>query len=208
MKISMRGSRQYGFTMVELLIAVGIMALLGTVGSLLLNTSLENQAAIEARQQTLERMALALTVFRRDVEQITPRIPRDSQGDAMAANLVAEQVGDNSEVEFVHAGRRVLPGRGLGGTLERVRYVREEKELIRYSAAVADPTTNTPWQRQVLLNDVSEFVVELYDGNRWSTFWPPSTQVTAAQPRSLRMTISTGIWPDIQLNVLLPELAQ
>jgi general secretion pathway protein J len=92
--------RQNGFTMVELLIAVGIMALLGTIGSLLLNSSLENQAAIEARQQALERVALALTIFRRDVEQITQRIPRDSQGDAMAANIVAEQVGENSELEF------------------------------------------------------------------------------------------------------------
>jgi len=202
----MRGRRQKGFTLVELLIAVGIMALLGTVGAMLLNSSLENQAAIDTRQQGLERVALALTVFRRDVEQITQRIPRDAQGDKMAANLLAEQVGEDSELEFVHGGRRILPGRGLGSTLERVRYVREEKELIRYSAAVADPSGNTPWQRQVLLRDVSAFVVELYDGNRWSTFWPPSTQVSASQPRSLRMTVSTGPWPDIQLNVLLPEL--
>ena len=63
----MRGERHQGFTLVELLIAVGIMALLGTVGALLLNSSLENQAAIEKRQQALERVALALTVFRRDV---------------------------------------------------------------------------------------------------------------------------------------------
>ncbi|MFT6578044.1 MAG: general secretion pathway protein J [Zhongshania sp.] len=204
--MAMRGRRQKGFTLVELLIAVGIMALLGTVGAMLLNSSLENQAAIDTRQQGLERVALALTVFRRDVEQITQRIPRDAQGDKMAANLLAEQVGEDSELEFVHGGRRILPGRGLGSTLERVRYVREEKELIRYSAAVADPSGNTPWQRQVLLRDVSAFVVELYDGNRWSTFWPPSTQVSASQPRSLRMTVSTGPWPDIQLNVLLPEL--
>ncbi|MBQ0761055.1 MAG: type II secretion system minor pseudopilin GspJ [Zhongshania sp.] len=206
MSMAMRGRRQKGFTLVELLIAVGIMALLGTVGAMLLNSSLENQAAIDTRQQGLERVALALTVFRRDVEQITQRIPRDAQGDKMAANLLAEQVGEDSELEFVHGGRRILPGRGLGSTLERVRYVREEKELIRYSAAVADPSGNTPWQRQVLLRDVSAFVVELYDGNRWSTFWPPSTQVSASQPRSLRMTVSTGPWPDIQLNVLLPEL--
>ncbi|MFT6551943.1 MAG: general secretion pathway protein J [Zhongshania marina] len=204
----MRGGRHQGFTLVELLIAVGIMALLGTVGALLLNSSLENQAAIEKRQQALERVALALTVFRRDVEQLIPRIPRDEQGDPMPANIVAEQVGEDSELEFVHGGRRVLPGRSLGSTLERVRYVREEKELIRYSAAVADPAGNTTWQRQVVLNDVSEFVVELYDGNRWSVFWPPSTQVNATQPRSLRMTVSTGVWPDIQLNVLLPELSQ
>ena len=200
--------RQNGFTMVELLIAVGIMALLGTIGSLLLNSSLENQVAIEARQQALERVALALTIFRRDVEQITQRIPRDSQGDAMAANIVAEQVGENSELEFVHGGKRVLPGRGVASTLERVRYVREENELIRYSAAVADPAGNTTWRRQVLMKDVSEFIVELYDGSRWSVFWPPSTQVNATQPRSLRMTVSTNVWPDIQLNVLMPELGR
>ncbi|CAA0087235.1 Type II secretion system protein J [Zhongshania aliphaticivorans] len=201
----MRRPQQQGFTLVELIIAVGIMALLGTVGAMLLNTSLVNQSAIEARQQALERVSLALTIFRRDIEQLTPRIPRDEQGDAMAANIVAEQVGANSELEFVHGGRRVLPGQSLGSTLERVRYVREESELIRYSAAVADPASNTGWRRQVLLTNVTEFVVELYDGERWSVFWPPSTQVTETQPESLRMTMSTEIWPDIQLNVLLPE---
>jgi general secretion pathway protein J len=195
-----------GFTLVELLIAIGIMALLGTVGALLLNTSLENKAAIETRQQKLERVALGLTILRRDIEQITPRIPRDELGDAMAANIVAEQVGEDSELEFVHAGRRVLPGRGLGSQLERVRYVKEEQELIRYSAAVADPASNTPWQRQILLEEVSQFEVELYDGERWSTFWPPSTQVAASQPLALRIKTSVGPWPDIQLNVLLPEL--
>ena len=86
--------------------------------------------------------------------------------------------------------------------------MREENELIRYSAAVADPAGNTTWQRQVLMKDVSEFIVELYDGSRWSVFWPPSTQVNATQPRSLRMTVSTNVWPDIQLNVLMPELGQ
>jgi len=196
---------QSGFTLVELLIAIGIMALLGTAGSLLLNSSLENQAHIEQRQQKLERLALALTIFRRDIEQISQRIPRDEQGDVLPANIVAEQIGEDSELEFVHGGRRVLPGRGLGSTLERVRYVKEEKELIRYSAGVADPAGNTHWQRQVLLNDVSSFVVELYDGERWSTFWPPSTQINATQPKALRLISSVGSWPDIRLNVLLPE---
>jgi general secretion pathway protein J len=201
-----RASR--GFTLVELLIAVGIMALIGTAGSLLLNSSLNNQVVIEQRQQNLERLALALTIFRRDLEQLTSRIPRDSQGDALSANIVVEQVGADSELEFVHAGRRVIPGRGLGSQLERVRYVKEEKDLIRYSAGVADPASNTHWQRQVLLSDVGQFEVELYDGERWSTFWPPSTQINASQPEALRLTTEVGVWQDIRLNVLLPEARQ
>ncbi|WP_373084293.1 type II secretion system minor pseudopilin GspJ [Zhongshania sp.] len=208
--MTMSGGRhwQRGFTLVELLIAVGIMALIGTAGSLLLNSSLNNQAVIEQRQQNLERLALALTIFRHDVEQLTPRIPRDAQGDVLPANIIAAQVGEDSELEFVHAGRRVLPGRGLGSKLERVRYVKEDEELIRYSAGVADPASNTHWQRQVLLTEVSQFVVELYDGERWSTFWPPSTQINATQPKALRMLTGAGIWQDIKLNVLLPEAIQ
>ena len=112
--------RQGGFTLVELLIAIGIMALLGAMASAMLNGALSNQEQVAKRQYQLERLALALQMMRRDLEQLTPRIPRDEQGDAMGARIVAEQIGENSELEFVHGGRRVLPGQRLDSTLERV----------------------------------------------------------------------------------------
>jgi general secretion pathway protein J len=201
-----RKSTAAGFTLVELLIAVGIMALLGAMGSIMLNSALNNQERIEGRQQYLERLALALQIMRRDLEQITPRLPRDKQGDVMAAYLIAEQIGENSEVEFVHGGRRILPGQALRSRHERVHYVVEEGELIRLSAALSDPTDSTPWQRQVLLEDVKRFVVNLYDGNRWTGFWPPSTQLEALLPSGVQLEMDVGPWPDIKMNVLLPEL--
>ncbi|NKI16851.1 type II secretion system minor pseudopilin GspJ [Spongiibacter sp. KMU-166] len=199
---------QHGFTLVELLIAIGIMALLGALASIMLNGALSNQQIVGERQYKLERVALALHIMRRDLEQLTPRVGRDEYGDPMAARIVAEQVGENSEMQFVHGGRRILPGQNLGSRLERVRYLREDGELIRYSAAVADPTGNTDWQKQILLEDVDRFVVEFYDGARWTNFWPPSTQLNAVQPAGLRVVMDVGPWPDIKMNVLLPELAQ
>ena len=204
----MRCPGQRGFTLVELLIAIGIMALLGVMASALLNGALQNQDHVAERQQQLERVALALQMMRRDLEQLTPRIPRDEQGDPLPARLVAEQIGENSELEFVHGGRRLLPGQVLNSSLERVRYEVEDGVLLRYSAAVADPTENSPRQRRELLEDVGRFVVSFYDGSRWTSFWPPSTQLNALQPTGLRIELDVGPWPDIEMNVLLPELVQ
>ncbi len=198
--------RVAGFTLVELLIAIGIMALLGTMASVMLNSALASQEVVAQRQQQLERLALALQIMRRDFEQLTPRIPRDEQGDAMAARLQGEQVGEHSEVEFVHGGRRTLPGQLLASSLERVRYRLEDGELLRYSAAVADPTANSPWQKRSLLDGVDRFIVSFYDGSRWGNFWPPSTQLNALQPQGLRIEMDVGPWPDIRMNVMLPEL--
>lgn len=197
-----------GFTLVELLIAIAIMALLGAAASILLNSSLTNKSAIEARQQRLEQLALALHIMRRDLEQVTPRIPRDEQGDPLAARMVAQQIGASSELEFVHGGRRVLPGDVLGGSLERLRYLVEDGKLIRFSSGVADPAANATWQRQVLLDDVSQFEVGLYDGQRWSTFWPPSSQLAAPLPKGVRIELDVAPWSDIRIDVLLPEVAQ
>ncbi len=196
---------QRGFTLIELLIAVGIMALVGSLASIMLNTSLNNKERIEQRQQQLEELALALQIIRRDLEQLTPRVPRDQHGGPFQARLRGEQIGDYSELEFVHAGRRVLPGQALQSRLERVRYRWEDGSLIRYSAAVADPTSNTEWQRQVLLEDVGRFLVEFYFDKRWTSFWPPNTQLTASQPEGLRLVMDVAQWPDITMNVLLPE---
>ena len=59
-----------------------------------------------------------------------------------------------------------------------------------------------------LLEDVGRFVVSFYDGSRWTSFWPPSTQLNALQPTGLRIELDVGPWPDIEMNVLLPELVQ
>lgn len=196
-----------GFTLVELLIAIAIMALLGAAASILLNSSLTNKSAIEARQQRLEQLALALHIVRRDLEQITPRIPRDEQGDPLVSRIVAQQLGANSELEFVHGGRRVLPGDALGGSLERLRYLVEDDALIRYSSGVADPAANATWQRQVLLDDVSRFEIRLYDGQRWGVFWPPSSQLEAPLPKGVSIELDVEPWSNIKMDVLLPEVA-
>lgn len=195
-----------GFTLVELLIAIGIMALLGTAAAVMLNGAIENKQRIEARQQKLERVALALQILRRDLEQLTPRIARDRAGDPLQSRIVGEQVDADSEIEFVHGGRRILPGQSLGSALERVRYLSEDQALVRYSAAVADPTDNTEWQRQVLLEEVKNFTISYYDGDRWTTFWPPSTQLNAVQPQGVRIEMDVPPWPDIRLDVVLPEV--
>lgn len=195
-----------GFTLVELLIAIGIMALLGAAAAAMLNGAIDNKQRIEARQQKLERVALALQILRRDLEQLTPRIARDRAGDPLQSRIVGEQVDADSEVEFVHGGRRILPGQSLGSALERVRYLSEDDALVRYSAAVADPTDNTDWQRQVLLDKVENFTVSYYDGERWTTFWPPSTQLNAIQPQGVRIEMDVPPWPGIRLDVVLPEL--
>ncbi|MBD2858552.1 type II secretion system minor pseudopilin GspJ [Spongiibacter sp. KMU-158] len=197
---------QRGFTLVELLIAVAIMALLGSLAGFMLNSSLNNKERIELHQQRLEELALALQIIRRDFEQLTPRIPRDQQGDPFRARIRAEQIGEHSEVEFVHGGRRILPGQILQSDLERVRYQWEDGSLVRYSAAVADPTTNTEWQRQLMLDDVSRFVVEFYYEKRWTSFWPPNTQISATQPDGVRVVMDVAQWPDITMNILLPEI--
>lgn len=190
----------------ELLIAIGIMALLGTAAAVMLNGAIENKQRIEARQQKLERVALALQILRRDLEQLTPRIARDRAGDPLQSRIVGEQVDADSEIEFVHGGRRILPGQSLGSALERVRYLSEDQALVRYSAAVADPTDNTEWQRQVLLEEVKNFTISYYDGDRWTTFWPPSTQLNAVQPQGVRIEMDVPPWPDIRLDVVLPEV--
>jgi general secretion pathway protein J len=73
-----------GFTLLELLVALAIFAVLATMAYAALNSVLTARKQVEAKSARLSALQTALMIMERDVEQAVPRGIRDEFGDVGA----------------------------------------------------------------------------------------------------------------------------
>lgn len=200
MNVSRHSSR--GLTLIELLIAIAILAVLAVLASTLLGSSLENQKHLRSSSANLEELGLSLTLVRRDLEQTLDRKGRDLYGERQSVAIQSFAEGEQFLLEFTRDGRRQLPGETLVSTLERVRYALEDGELIRYSAAVPDPIN------AVCASDVVDVSFGFFTGEKWERQWPPEQSAGlddgASLPQAVSLRLETKRWGVVELIALLP----
>lgn len=163
----MRG-RQQGFTLMEILVAMAIFAVVGSISAALMSQVLANDERMGQRSQRLGEVQRAMSVLKRDLMQITDRPVRDMLGDS----LPAVEIGSDGLIEFSRLGWR-NPLRSHRAEVQRVAYRMHEGDLQRTYWNVLDRSQDTEPLRQRLLTEVQgvEFLALDANGEEHS-FWP------------------------------------
>lgn len=161
-----------GFTLLELLVALALFAVL----SLLTFSSLG--AMIDSREQTKlegERLAavqMAISRLALDIQQARDRGIRDEHGHhqpAMVYGMLAA-----AGLEFTRGGHRGFDPQRSGSGLQRLRYLLDDGELFRESWPVLDRGPGLTTFRQPVLDQVEHFEVRFLDHQgAWHAGWPP-----------------------------------
>jgi general secretion pathway protein J len=185
---------QRGFTLVEMLVALTIFALLAAAGVGLLRSSVDTQEAVGSKLADLaatERLRLLLAS---DLGQAVDRRSRDSGG---VERLPF--VGDATGLRLVRGGWIAADGKGA---LQAVRWSVEGNRMLRLGQASVDgDAQEIPAE---LLDEVTQaaFRFRRPDG-KWRNAWIPKPSEPPL-PSAVELTVRRGSEAAVRMIVALP----
>lgn len=191
------GGGSAGFTLLELLVAVGIFAILAAIAYGALQTVLSTRTHTDEQMQHLAQLQTAFTVMERDFEQAVLRSVRDEFGSTrppMLGGVDTEQI-----VEFTRMGWR-NPTSLPRSYLQRVAYGLKDHTLVRRYWRELDRTQQTEPLDSDLLPEVDSVEARFLDKTgEWQTQWPPLTAsnqpvVNVGLPAAVEITVDTQYW--------------
>ena len=183
--------RFQGFTLLELLIALAIFALVGAMAFGGLKGVLDQKEHTMAQSQRLSDLQKAYRIMQRDLEQMVHRKIRNEFGDQVDA-LVGGS-GFNG-VEFSRAGY-ANPAGFLRSDIQRVAYIPDQETLLRRTWRVLDRAQDTLPDEQVLVEGMQRFAMRFLDkDDEWQEQWPPqqnqiSGSSTGEFPRAVEVQL-------------------
>ena len=179
--------RQRGFTLLELLVALAIFALVSVMAYGGLASVLDQQFATDDIAAQLARLQKTYLLLQRDFEQVVPRPVRDEYGDTLAPLL-----GD-SQLQFTRGGWSNPAGHPRS-SLRRVAYRLEDQELTRYAWSVLDRAQNSEPLEQPLLDGVTEISSRyLVENDEWQDSWPPATVAAIGDTETFSLPLAVEI---------------
>jgi general secretion pathway protein J len=171
-----------GFTLIELVVAMAIFAMLALAGWKVFDGLLRTRERATAHAEQLSAWQMTYGQLLRDLSQAVPRPIQTSNGVDPAL------ISDGQFIAFTRTGV-IDPRVGMVGGLERVRYEVQNGQLIRLSLNQPDQWGVTPPLRQVLLSDVTDWQISLTDQTT-TPIWPPID--TGSSPSTSSSNPSTG----------------
>lgn len=165
--------RSRGFTLLELLIAIMIFAIMATFVYSGLKIVLDTAHQTSLYSQRIAKLQLGLNLMQRDIEQLVGRSVRDQYGDLQPA-LKSGGISDIL-LELTRGGFS-NPMQLSRSNMQRVGYIYEENTLYRLSWPTLDRPRESEPLRKKLIGDITSLELVFYDSAlQKKRDWPPQT---------------------------------
>ncbi|HYQ90883.1 MAG TPA: type II secretion system minor pseudopilin GspJ [Candidatus Competibacteraceae bacterium] len=195
---------QRGFTLLELLVALAVFAIMAAAAYSSLHNILYTEAAVETESQRLAELQMAFFLLERDIEQAVPRGIRDEYGETQPPLQTGRLLGDL--LIFTRAGWD-NPLAQPRSSLQRLSYRFEQGQLLRLAWDTLDRGGARKPQSSLLLDGVQDVRVRfLNDEDKWDKEWPPKEAEPKAEseaeqkpklPRAVEVTVVLNDWGEI-----------
>ncbi len=200
-----------GFTLLELLVAMGIFAVIGAMALGGLNAVVGQETQAREQTERLARLQRALRLISTDFSSVEPRYIRDELGSDRELPLTTDGRGQFL-VRVTRGGwpnPANLPHRG---TLQRVQYRLEDGDLYREYWPVVDPVLGQEPRSEKLFGGVKDVKLLFLDTSQgtgeWQQQWPPlrnTAGAPAGRPRAVQITLDLEDWGEIERLIEIPQ---
>lgn len=164
------------FTLLEMVVAIAIFAIISIVSYATLNQFLDNSATLNEELEDLKQLQLAFSLLEQDMHFISERITRDDYGDTEPLLMINDINVAGELLRFTAARRNiVLPGES---SLQRMSYRWENGDFVRASWQVLDRDQDAEESKYLLLTDVENVSVKVLlmveDEMKVENSWEPA----------------------------------
>lgn len=191
-----------GFTLLELLVAVAVFAVLSALSYAGLNAVLAASEQTRLQAERLQALQLAWTIMQRDLQQYVDRPTRDQYGDTRPA--IETNGPEGGVVSFTRGGWR-NPTNQMRSHLQRVSYGLDEDRLTRASWVALDRPIEDEAQQIDLLDRVDDLAVRVLDeSGTWHEDWPPLSG-QGGEPIAAEVLLETEDWGELRRLFAFPR---
>ncbi len=194
-----------GFTLLEVLVAISIFAIIGLGAHQLLTLVIDSHARARSISHNYADAAKVMIAIERDLSQIVGRSVRDEYGEPIPALMVATGVYG---LEFTRSGWNNPVGLPRS-SLQRVAYeLTPDGTLVRHLWRVLDRAEDSTPVSQVLLGEVEDFQVYVYDKDGAATDVWPDFDSSTQLPVAIEVLLTNDAMGELRRFVPLVETAR
>lgn len=191
-----------GFTLLEMLVAISIFAMIGLASNAVLQTVMRNDEVTKDFSNKLKAMQQGFGALERDLSQMVARTPRLLEG---GRGSTVFQTGSDildSESEalvFFRLGWLNPDGILPRGSIQSVAYVVKDNNLERWYFPYPDPELGSEPIKTIVMRDVISVEYSFFMGDKWER------KVDATNlPKAIAMEVELEGVGKIQRKFLLP----
>jgi general secretion pathway protein J len=202
----MRPARSAGFTLLELLVAMFIAAVIFAMGYGAINQAVKSRVELQEQQAKLLELQTAVRMIEQDFVQLAPRPIREPVGSTGTYQpALISSTTTQPFVALTRGGWTNPTGLQRPG-LQRVAYYFENGTLRRNYWTVLDPTQSSPTVSRELLTHLKSVSLRFLDrgggatgtGQNWQPQWPPPMGAVQNndryRPIAVEITLETEDW--------------
>lgn len=194
-----------GFTLIEILIALTVFAILASITSSTLYYAFNTRTRVNEQSERMSTLQLAISLLQQDFSQTVERAIRGND-----MRLFPVFVGRADYVEFTRDGD-VNPGSiEKRSTLKRIAYVCQEGALIRRTWDSLDPANRNKHANKLLIDNLSDCHFGYLNQNvqvfsEWRADAVNQNQNKESLPKAVQVNLTLRNQGEINLLFTIPE---
>jgi general secretion pathway protein J len=195
----------HGFTLIEILIALTVFAILATITSSTLYYAFTARTRVNEQAERLNALQLAISIIQQDISQT---VDRPIRGNEM--RLFPGFIGQTQYLEFTRDGVINPESIEKRSTLKRIALVCQEGKLLRRTWTSLDPLDRNIAEDKELINNLSDCNFNYLNQNlqvltEWREQALSQNQRKEPLPKAIQLNLKLNDWGKLNLLFIIPE---